>query len=74
MIVICIDVSSMGSIKGNNGITINKRYEVISERCDHKNEIYYQILNDDGFKADYRKIRFISLEEVRETKLKELGV
>jgi hypothetical protein len=69
MIVVCIDVSPLGSIKGHWGLTLNKKYELIKERGDS-----YEIVADDGLPCEYRKIRFISLEQIRDNKLKELGI
>lgn len=69
MIVVCTDISPIGSIKGHQGLTIDKKYEVVSEDA-----LYFEIINDDGFKCSYRKIRFESLEKFREIKLKELGI
>ena len=69
MIVVCTDISPRGSIKGHQGLTLDKKYEVISEDA-----LYIEIINDDGFKCSYRKIRFISLDKFRESKLKELDI
>ena len=69
MIVVCTDISPRGSIKGHQGLTLDKKYEVVSEDA-----LYFEIINDDGFKCSYRKIRFVSLDEFREQKLKELGI
>ena len=69
MIVVCTDISPRGSIKGHQGLTLDKKYEVVSEDA-----LYFEIINDDGFKCSYRKIRFVSLDKFREDKLKELGI
>lgn len=69
MMVVCTDISPRGSIKGHQGLTLDKKYEVVSEDA-----LYFEIINDDGFKCSYRKIRFVSLDEFRESKLKEIGI
>lgn len=69
MKVVCIDISPRGSIKGHQGLTLDKKYEVISDDA-----LYFEVINDDGFKCSYRKIRFVSLDEFRESKLKKLGI
>ena len=69
MIVVCTDISPRGSIKGHQGLTLNKKYEVILHDA-----LYFEIINDDVFKCSYRKIRFESLDKFREIKLKELGI
>ena len=69
MIVVCTEIDPMGSIKGHHGLTLNKKYEVVSE-----DDRYFEIINDDGFNCSYRKIRFESLDKLRESKLNELGI
>ena len=69
MILVCTDIGPRGSINGYKGLTLEKKYEVVSE-----NAFYFEIINDDGFKCSYRKIRFESLDKFRETKLKEIGI
>ena len=62
MIVVCTDISPRGSIKGHQGLTIDKKYEVVSEDA-----LYFEIINDDGFKCSYRKYdlcHWMSLEKV----------
>lgn len=73
MIVVCTDISPMGSINGNRGLTLNKKYEVVSEEI-ALNEQYYQIINDDGLKWSYRKKRFEPLDKFRESKIEEIGI
>ena len=73
MIVVCTDISPMGSIKGHQGLTLNKKYEVVSEEI-ALSEQYYQIINDDGLKCSYRKKRFEPLDKFRESKIEELGI
>ena len=83
MIVVCTDISPMGSIKGHQGLTLNKKYEVVSDiekvKVGQSEEIalseqYYQIINDDGLKCSYRKKRFEPLDKFRESKIEELGI
>ena len=50
------------------GMTINRTYDV-GDAGD-----YYSFINDNGIRDFVIKERFISLEEFRETKLKELGI
>ena len=69
MIVVCTDISPRGSINVYKGLTLDKKYEVVSE-----NVFSFEIINDDGIKWFYRKIRFVSLDEFRDKKLKELGI
>ena len=73
MIVVCTDISPMGYMKGHQGLTLNKKYEVVSEEI-ALNEQYYQIINDDGLKCSYRKKRFEPLDKFRESKIEELGI
>ena len=52
MIVVCTDISPRGSIKGHQGLTLNKKYEVILHDA-----LYFEIINDDGFKCSYRRYK-----------------
>lgn len=75
--VICIDdvtdILNFGD--GIKELTYGKEYEII--------ERYYQIewdrlqisiINDEGIKNEYRLSRFVTLEEWRENRLKEIGI
>ena len=74
MIVVCTDISPIGSIKGHYGLTLNKKYEVLLDDSLPFNDFYFDIIIDYGERCTYRSIRFISLDKFRETKLKELGI
>jgi len=50
-------------------ITIHKIYNVYE-----KNKNYYIILDDDNEKSSYLKTCFVDIREIRENKLKELGI
>jgi len=52
-----------------NFITINKIYETL-EISDY----YYYIINDNNERSNFYKGCFITIEELRENKLKELGI
>jgi hypothetical protein len=73
MIVVCIDVSPKRDWENESRnlrlLTLNKKYKVIKERVDS-----YEIVVDDGLPCEYRKIRFISLEQIRNNILNELGI
>lgn len=77
MKVVCIDdvtdILNFGD--GIKELTYGKEYEII--------EKYYQIewdrrqisiINDIGIKTEYRLSRFVTLEEWRDNKLKEIGI
>ena len=63
------DTKYTASLNVYKGLTLDKKYEVVSE-----NVFSFEIINDDGIKWFYRKIRFVSLDEFRDKKLKELGI
>ena len=69
MRLICINNYSL-EIGTTASITLGKIYESI-ESFSFKD---YFITNDSGFKSWEQKENFITLEEFREQKLKELGI
>jgi hypothetical protein len=71
MKVKCVSTKSseIASALHYNFITIGKIYETI-EISDY----YYNIIGDNGNKGQFYKGCFIAIEELREQKLKELGI
>jgi len=74
--IICIDDYNLYLTKG-------KKYELLHEftKCvdiynpyNDEVDIFYTIIDDSGCTEDYRKSQFISVEELRENKLKEIGI
>lgn len=58
-------------------ITKWKRYEILeisTNPMDPKETWFIVILNDKGVREAYRAERFVTLEEMREHKLNELGI
>lgn len=52
-----------------NFITIGKMYETLEV-----SDYYYYIINDNNERSNFYKGCFITIEELREKKLKELGI
>jgi hypothetical protein len=52
-----------------NFITIGKIYETLEV-----SDYYYYIINDNNERSNFYKGCFITIEELREKKLKELGI
>jgi hypothetical protein len=71
MKVKCISTKSSETIGAlhYNFITIGKIYETL-EISDY----YYYIINDNNERSNFYKGCFITIEELREKKLKELGI
>jgi len=75
--VICIDdvtdILNFGD--GIKELTYGKEYEIIERyyqiECDR---LQISIINDIGIKNEYRLSRFVTLEEWRENRLKEIGI
>ena len=67
----CVSTKSSETIGAlhYNFITIGKIYESL-EISDY----YYNIIGDNGNKSNFYKGCFITIEELREQKLKELGI
>jgi hypothetical protein len=67
----CISTKSSETIGAlhYNFITIGKIYETL-EISDY----YYYIINDNNERSNFYKGCFITIEELREKKLKELGI
>lgn len=64
--------SSIGDysfVNVNKKVTVGKIYEII---YDHKYDVF--IKNDDGVRTFCPKPMFMSIEEYRDVKLKELGI
>ena len=56
-------------------LTLNKEYECINVMCDDDGEPEeYEIITDDGKFGVYPIANFTTLWEVRDSKLKELGI
>ena len=56
-----------------DGLTLNKKYEVVSAFYLLKVR-YITICNNFGLYADYKAEYFKTIEELREDKLKEIGI
>jgi hypothetical protein len=71
MKVKCVSTKSSETIGAlhYNFITIGKIYETL-EISDY----YYYIINDNNERSNFYKGCFITIEELREKKLKELGI
>ena len=63
MKVICIDDEFT-----DRPITYGKIYDV------EEDEVWYRVLDDSGRISSYYKWRFKSIEELRDDKLKEIGI
>lgn len=68
-IVVCINAGVYGNTP--NTITDGKHYEVCSVSLD---ALYVSIRNDRGRMGHFKAKRFKLLSDIREEKLKELGV
>jgi hypothetical protein len=73
--IICIDDDY------NPYLTKGKKYEELHEftKVDMKNpyhevDIFCTIIDDSGFIEDYKKSQFITVEEFRDNKLKDIGL
>lgn len=71
--MICIDAET-----DILGIDSNKRPELTYGKTYHAAGIhhqkYYSLVNDRGVKTEYLRSRFVTQEEFREMKLKEIGI
>lgn len=71
----CDEVELYSSNKQWKYLTLNKEYECIDVVCDDDGEPEeYKIIADDGKKGMYPMCNFSTRWEVREGKLKELGI
>jgi hypothetical protein len=69
MKVVCINNSRIGVLNNVNVLTVGEYYDVIS----HDNDSYL-VIDDSGYKGWYDVERFIDLCDIREEKLKQLGI
>ena len=71
----CISTKSSETIGAlhYNFITIGKIYEILEIR-EYYSDYYYHIINDNNERSNFYKGCFITIEELRENKLKELGI
>jgi hypothetical protein len=79
--IVCVDgkgLSYKGEIPGHNTITEGKQYAIqeMVERLDNKGKsrIYVIIVSDRGKMDQFMAKRFKTISEIREEKLKELGI
>ena len=72
-IVVCIDTILENSfwIEHLNNLTKNKRYKIIAIHSDFS---FIVVMTDFGEKRSFASFRFITLDEFRDKKLKELGI
>jgi len=71
----CDEVEFYSSHKQWKYLTLNKEYECIDVVCNDSGEPEeYQIIADDDRKGMYPIANFTTLWEIREGKLKELGI
>ena len=71
----CDEVELYSSYKQWKYLTLNKEYECINVMCGDDGEPEeYEIITDDGKFGVYPISNFTTLWEVREGKLKELGI
>lgn len=68
MKVVCIDAYAF------TGLTYGKVYDVTFSYENVYNERFITIINNNNIKKSYLKGSFITLEEFRDKKLKELGL
>ena len=68
MKVVCIDAYTF------TGLTYGKVYDAIFNYENVYNERFITIIDNNNIKKSYLKGSFITLEEFREKKLKELGL
>ena len=59
---------------GNGGLTYGTEYEVVGYVEDMFIDEYVEIVNNFGHNTEYLRKRFVTKEEWREMKLKELGI
>ncbi len=67
----------VGPTKDRFKLTIGKKYNSINHYLNrYNNDIIqsYRVVNDEGRECLYDCTMFYSLEEIRETKLKKLGI
>lgn len=71
--LVCIDCETDILKFGQNGVcelTYGKTYYVIETY----HVRFYTLINDKGISNDYLRTRFVTQEEFRELKLKEIGI
>jgi hypothetical protein len=74
MKVVCINNGKMDRAMNDYvNLTIGKTYEVIGDRVSRSDDAY-RIINDIGKEGSYHNGRFKLLDDVREEKLKQLGI
>ena len=72
MIIKCITKNLDMSGLGYSFITPGKLYEVLNYKSE--TDKYYNIINDRGDKDRFLKTCFVSLDEIRNDKLNQLGI
>lgn len=58
---------------GNGGLTYGTEYEVVNY-AENLFDDFVEIINNHGHYTEYLRSRFVTKEEWREMKLKELGI
>jgi hypothetical protein len=71
MRILCISNSENSNVPGKVNITIGKWYESmgITDRSE-----YYILEDDEGFVTLYAKYNFITLQDLRDKRLNDIGV
>jgi hypothetical protein len=67
----------VGPTKDRFKLTIGKEYESIEHYINRYDDTIiqsYRVINDEGLKCLYDQTMFYSLEEIRDMKLKKLGI
>jgi hypothetical protein len=62
-----------GAMDSKVNLTPGKIYEVLGDRVS-QSDFVFRIVNDIGKEGNYHHMRFKHIDEVREEKLKELGI
>jgi hypothetical protein len=67
----------VGPTKDRFKLTLGKEYESIEHYINRYDDTIiqsYRVINDEGLKCLYDQTMFYSLEEIRDMKLKKLGI
>ena len=70
--IVCIVPTALSNAK-YGGLTYGKEYEVVNY-AENLFDEFVEIVNNYGHNTEYLRSRFVSKEEWREMKLKELGL
>ena len=73
--MVCIDdaTDNLNFGDGQKELTFGKTYKVSADRT-KDDRLYFRLVNDKNKSSDYLSSRFVTIEEFREFKLKELGI